>query len=93
MYLEIATIDSSQAAEADVVIATFARCNDERNIGFLYEQRHRLLVGLSRARDYLIMVLNRNTFQDHEPYKELLQRARDKAIAVEGAIVVTDARD
>ena len=55
MAIDIATVDSFQGRECDVVIYSTVRSNPSRRIGFLREHR-RLNVALSRARDLLVIV-------------------------------------
>ena len=55
MTIEIATVDSFQGRECDVVIYSTVRSNPSRRIGFLRDHR-RLNVALSRARDLLVIV-------------------------------------
>ena len=53
--IDIATVDSFQGRECDVVIYSTVRSNAARRIGFLRDHR-RLNVALSRARDLLVIV-------------------------------------
>ena len=53
--IEVATVDSFQGRECDVVIYSTVRSNRERRIGFLRDKR-RINVALSRARDLLVIV-------------------------------------
>ena len=55
MTIDIATVDSFQGRECDVVIYSTVRSNAARKIGFLRDYR-RLNVALSRARDLLVIV-------------------------------------
>ena len=55
MSIDIATVDSFQGRECDVVIYSTVRSNTARKIGFLRDYR-RINVALSRARDLLIIV-------------------------------------
>ncbi len=55
LKIEIATVDSFQGRECDVVIYSTVRSNRERRIGFLKDHR-RVNVALSRARDSLVIV-------------------------------------
>ena len=53
--IEVATVDSFQGRECDVVIYSTVRSNRDRRIGFLKDYR-RINVALSRARDRLVIV-------------------------------------
>ena len=53
--IEIATVDSFQGRECDVVMYSTVRSNRDRRIGFLKDYR-RINVALSRARDRLVIV-------------------------------------
>ena len=55
LRMEIATVDSFQGRECDVVLYSTVRSNLERRIGFLRDYR-RINVALSRARDLLVIV-------------------------------------
>lgn len=55
MAIDIATVDSFQGRECDVVIYSTVRSNASRRIGFLRDYR-RINVALSRARDLLVIV-------------------------------------
>ena len=55
LSIEIATVDSFQGRECDVVVYSTVRSNQERRIGFLKDYR-RINVALSRARDLLVIV-------------------------------------
>ncbi|KAG8157551.1 hypothetical protein KVR01_012593 [Diaporthe batatas] len=59
--LRISTIDNYQGEEADIVIVSLTRSNDNGDIGFL-AARERLNVLLSRARNCLIMFGNMETY-------------------------------
>ena len=53
--IEIATVDSFQGRECDVVVYSTVRSNPERRIGFLKDYR-RINVALSRARQQLLII-------------------------------------
>lgn len=55
LVIEVATVDSFQGRECDVVIYSTVRSNTAGTIGFLREYR-RLNVALSRARELLVIV-------------------------------------
>lgn len=55
LEVEIATVDSFQGRECDIVVYSTVRSNDQQKIGFLRDYR-RVNVALSRARDLLVIV-------------------------------------
>ena len=55
LEIECSTIDTVQGREADVIIFSVTRSNEDLRAGFLGEIR-RINVGLSRARELLIIV-------------------------------------
>ena len=55
LKIEIATVDSFQGRECDVVVYSTVRSNRNRTIGFLRDYR-RINVALSRARNQLVIV-------------------------------------
>ena len=55
LKIEIATVDSFQGRECDVVVYSTVRSNPKRQIGFQKDYR-RINVALSRARDVLVIV-------------------------------------
>ncbi len=68
----IQTIDSFQGREADNIILSFVRTNDEGEIGFLKDYK-RLNVGLTRAKENLILVGNSATLSNDKIYDRLIQ--------------------
>ena len=81
LRIEIATVDSFQGRECDVIIYSTVRSNRNRRIGFLKDYR-RLNVALSRARDLLVIVgddvvmRNAITGQDN-PFTAVLKHIRE----------------
>lgn len=67
----IQTIDSFQGREADTIILSFVRTNDEGTIGFLKDYK-RLNVGLTRAKKRLILVGNSITLGEDKLYEKLI---------------------
>ena len=59
-HVRVATIDNFQGEEAKIILLSLVRCNDAGNIGFLHDEG-RVTVLLSRARDGLIILGNRET--------------------------------
>jgi superfamily I DNA and/or RNA helicase len=58
LQVRVATIDSFQGQEADICIVSMTRSNRKREVGFLTSPE-RLNVAISRARDGLIIVGDR----------------------------------
>lgn len=57
----IRTIDASQGSESSIVILSLTRSNAENKIGFLADNK-RMCVALSRAKNFLYIVGNKETF-------------------------------
>ena len=77
LKIEIATVDSFQGRECDVVIYSTVRSNPGRQIGFQKDYR-RINVALSRARDVLVIVgdaaMMRNAISGQEnPFAAVLK--------------------
>ena len=60
---KIITVDSSQGSEADVVILRAVRSNPKGVIGPFVNDRNRLNVALSLAKEHLFIVGNRDLFK------------------------------
>ena len=77
----VATVDSSQGCEADIVIISFVRSNSKRGrhaTGFLADDR-RINVALTRARHQLICVGNTRTLgEGSEAVQNLVADAKDR---------------
>lgn len=61
--IRVATIDNYQGEEADVVVASLVRSNEQGSVGFLRELE-RINVLLSRARHGLILIGNASTLRN-----------------------------
>jgi superfamily I DNA and/or RNA helicase len=59
----VRTIDASQGSESSIVILSLTRSNDENKIGFLSDDK-RMCVALSRAKNLLYIVGNKDTFKN-----------------------------
>ncbi|BDA78394.1 ATPase AAA [Leptospira kobayashii] len=68
----VQTIDSFQGREADTIILSFVRTNDEGEIGFLKDYR-RLNVGLTRAKSTLILIGDSVTLCSDKVYSRLFE--------------------
>lgn len=79
--IEVATVDSFQGRECDVVIYSTVRSNKEQRIGFLRDIR-RVNVALSRARDTLVIVGDARmmrtapTGMERNPFASVLEHMR-----------------
>lgn len=80
LQIEVATVDSFQGRERDVVLYSTVRSNPEGNIGFLRDYR-RVNVALSRARSLLVvgdqqMMSYAATGMDENPFAKVLEHIR-----------------
>jgi len=79
----VATVDSSQGCEADTVIVSFTRSNNNKGVlqaaGFLADDR-RINVAITRGRHQLICVGNTDTlgFEGSDALKQLVLDARQR---------------
>ena len=71
--LRIATVDSAQGSEADVVILSCVRSNG--SVGFL-SNRNRLCVAFSRAREWLWVFGHSATLRSNEVWRKLHECSR-----------------
>lgn len=78
----VATVDTFQGGERNVVIYGFTRSNAKRKIGFLSERR-RLNVALTRAKEQLVLVGN----------SEMLTQAKDAQFKVLAQAMLKHAKD
>jgi hypothetical protein len=82
LTVEVNTVDAYQGREMDYIVYSVVRSNAERQIGFLRDER-RLNVALSRARELLVVVGDRetaetaNTRGHPNPFAVVLQHIRD----------------
>jgi len=58
---KVVTVDACQGTEADAVFLSCVRSNTRKNIGFC-RNKNRLCVALSRAKEALFIIGNKNTF-------------------------------
>jgi len=75
--VEVNTIDGYQGRERDVIIISFVRSNDSKQLGFLTDLR-RLNVALTRARRKLIIVGNSETLSAHPTYARLIEYIKER---------------
>lgn len=85
--LRISTIDNYQGEEADIVIASLTRSNNDGDIGFL-SAKERLNVLLSRARNCIIMFGNMETFmhskKGHDTWVPFFESMKLKSCLYDG---------
>ncbi|MBP6632569.1 MAG: AAA family ATPase [Kofleriaceae bacterium] len=72
--LEVGTVDGFQGREKEVVVVDTVRSNEHGELGFLAETR-RMNVALTRARRFLLVVLDSATVGGHPYYGALLAHA------------------
>ena len=75
--LEIKSVDGFQGREKEVVVVSFVRSNEERDIGFLNDLR-RLNVSLTRAKRKLILVGDAHTLESNPCYRRLIHFYKQK---------------
>ena len=74
--IEIATVDSFQGKEKDIIILSTVRsCPDSTSVGFLADMR-RMNVALTRARLGLFVVGKSRTLESNEQWASLIQHAK-----------------
>jgi ATP-dependent RNA/DNA helicase IGHMBP2 len=71
-HLQIDTIDSFQGQEADIVIISLVRSNEDGDVGFLFDVR-RLNVAMTRAKKCLRIVGDSSTISNHPFYAQLVE--------------------
>ncbi|RKP19364.1 P-loop containing nucleoside triphosphate hydrolase protein, partial [Rozella allomycis CSF55] len=81
--VNLATIDNYQGEEADIVIASLTRSNEECSIGFMKEPQ-RVNVLLSRARNGLVLIGNMNTFGKSEIWRKLFDKLQKEGCIFKG---------
>jgi senataxin len=90
----VMTVDSAQGSEADVVILSCVRSNKGNNIGHV-DNRFRLNVALSRAKDQLVIEGNAACFRRERHtsspvWQDLWKSAYKPAAIMHGAITLKD---
>ena len=73
--LRIVTVDAAQGSEANVVILSCVRSNIRGDIGFV-ENKNRMCVAISRAKEKLIIVGDAKTFRRRPIWKNVCAAAR-----------------
>lgn len=75
--VETSTVDGFQGREKEVIIISFVRSNQNKEIGFLEDLR-RLNVSLTRAKRKLIMVGDSETLSVNGTYRRLVEHVKRK---------------
>eukprot|EP00124_Ichthyophonus_hoferi_P000081 Ihof_evm1s3 gene=Ihof_evmTU1s3 len=77
--VEIATVDSFQGREKDIVIFSCVRAHPSKGIGFLSDVR-RMNVGLTRAKYSLFILGNTTALQQNDTWRALVEDARRRKV-------------
>lgn len=83
--LEIASVDSFQGREKDIILMSCVRSSEDLGIGFLSDPR-RLNVSITRAKYGLIIVGNARVLSQNQIWCNLLNHFVKQNILVEGSI-------
>ena len=76
VQIRVATVDSFQGQECDIIIFTTVRSNKDAKIGFLKDQR-RLNVAITRARFSLLIVGNMDILELNQNWDDLVAHSRE----------------
>jgi superfamily I DNA and/or RNA helicase len=87
----VASVDSYQGQERDVIIFAFTRSNKEGNIGFLADWR-RLNVAMTRTKKQLVMIgslktLTKDNHKEHEQEFKRVMRILEKELSEKKSII------
>jgi len=77
--VEVNSVDGFQGREKEVIILSFVRSNEEKELGFLKDLR-RLNVSITRAKRKLLCVGDSSTLSSHPTYKRFLDYIKLKGV-------------
>lgn len=77
--VEVNTVDGFQGREKEVIIISFVRSNQRKELGFLTDLR-RLNVSLTRAKRKLICIGDSSTLENHPTYKRFIEFVKNKGV-------------
>ena len=80
--IDINTVDGFQGQEKDIIILSCVRANNRRGVGFISDVR-RMNVGLTRARQSLVILGNAAALKGSEVWNELVRDADDRKLLVD----------
>ncbi len=83
--IEVASVDSFQGREKDIIILTCVRSNEHQGIGFLSDPR-RLNVALTRAKYGCIVIGNPRMLAKNPLWNALINYYKDNGVLVEGPL-------
>ena len=84
--IEVASVDSFQGREKDLIILSCVRSNERQGIGFLNDPR-RLNVALTRAKYGVVLIGNPKVLSRHALWNNLLVHYKEHGVLVEGPCV------
>ncbi|WP_126992794.1 IGHMBP2 family helicase [Thermosipho globiformans] len=80
--VEVNTVDGFQGREKEVIIISFVRSNQRKELGFLTDLR-RLNVSLTRSKRKLICIGDSSTLVNHQTYKKFIEFVKNKGILLD----------
>lgn len=83
--IEIASVDSFQGREKDIIIVTCVRSNEHQGVGFLNDPR-RLNVALTRAKYGVVVLGNPKVLSKQPLWNALLTHFKENGVLVDGPL-------